>query len=86
MKKKVFVLIITIIMCFIFGCGEATQAKEQQNNPMEYIRDLGIYGLVEEWRDTETGVHYLIEVNNGRGAICPRYNADGSLYVDQTAR
>ena len=83
MKKKLFVLIITLMVCFIFGCGATTQAKWKVNNYMEYIREC--YDI-EEWRDTETGVHYFIYNNfttyGLSGGICPRYNADGSLYVD----
>ena len=41
---------------------------------------------IEEYRDTETGVHYLVFDKSapykGMGGICPRYNADGTLYVD----
>ena len=83
MKNKVFILIITIMVCFIFGCGVTTQAKGGANNYMEYIRNCYDF---EEWKDTETGVHYFIYDNAtaycGMGGICPRYNADGSLYVD----
>ena len=32
--------------------------------------------------DSETGVQYL--VGYASKAICPRYNADGSLYVDKS--
>lgn len=31
--------------------------------------------------DTETGVQYFVMNTSNAGAICPRYNADGSLYV-----
>lgn len=83
MKNKVFILIIAIMVCFIFGCGATTQAKEKVNNYMERIR---VCHDVEEWRDTETGVHYLIysefTTYGYSSGICPRYNADGSLYVD----
>ena len=83
MKKKVFILIITIIVCFVFGCGSTTQVKAEPINYMKYIRSCFD---IEEWKDTETGVHYLIfdkkDGYGGMGGICPRYNADGSLYVD----
>ena len=79
MKKKVFILIIATIACLIFGCGETTMAQKQSNNFMERI---GGDEFIREYVDTETGVHYLVVLRDGRGAICPRYNADGSLYVD----
>ena len=52
---------------------------------LEYVRRCS--RNITEYRDKETGVHYLIfaESNGsggGYGGLCPRYNADGSLYVD----
>ena len=60
----------------------------------EFVRydDDTNYGTFEirEYRDIETGVHYFLfwdktGVNRGGGvgmSVCPRYNADGTLYVD----
>ena len=35
---------------------------------------------ITELRDSDTGVHYF--VYHGRGGMYPRFNADGTLYVD----
>lgn len=74
--------IVILVLVFLYACNTA-EAKGKQNYFMEYIRE---YDDIEEWRDTETGVHYLIfdkkDGYGGMGGICPRYNADGTLYVD----
>ncbi len=36
---------------------------------------------VDLYIDSETGVQYFVMYHGNAGAICPRYNADGSLYV-----
>lgn len=35
--------------------------------------------------DPETGVNYLILREFERAGICPRYNADGTLYISEVA-
>lgn len=88
MKKKSIILTVVIALSLVQGCGNTTQAEKQQkeesqNYFMEFIDE---YKSIEEWRDTETGVHYFIynkkDGYGGMGGICPRYNADGTLYVD----
>ena len=45
-------------------------------------RKDGIKGYeVDLYIDSETGVQYFVMNYGNAGAICPRYNADGSLYV-----
>lgn len=90
MKKKFFILIMTIAMFLLIGCecSNQVEAKEQMpdNKFMEFIEYASDNTDIEEWRDTETGVHYFIYSESvykgGCGGICPRYNADGTLYVD----
>ena len=36
---------------------------------------------VDLYVDPETGVQYFVMNHGNAGAICPRYNADGTLYV-----
>lgn len=87
MKKKSITLMIALSL--VCGCGETTQvtaqAEVEQSYSMERISWSDSGGNIEQWRDTETGVHYFIydrtSGNGGMGGICPRYNADGSLYV-----
>lgn len=61
----------------------------------EFEKDLPNSGTSDyqqflELRDTETGVHYFLYreservFNDGAGigvSLCPRYNADGTLYI-----
>ena len=90
MKKKWFMLLIAMVMVFLLGCGVSkdVDAKEKSKNNvfMEFIGYASDNMDIEEWRDTETGVHYFIYSESvykgGCGGMCPRYNADGTLYVD----
>ena len=61
-------------------------------NIMEYYRkeieattpyEMDIAPPVEVYVDNETGVNYLICDRGYGGGICPRYNADGTLYVSE---
>ena len=66
--------IIAIIMCILIVlslCGW-TNIHTENVNPTTYIN---IYV------DDETGVEYIVYAGYGRGGICPRYNADGTLRV-----
>ena len=67
--------------------SQAIEHEPVSNNYiMEFVRDCDPNEKIKEWRDKETGVHYFIYseklMNAGFGGIIPRYNADGSLYVD----
>lgn len=89
-KKKLFLVGVCalLLMAYAGGCGNTTtvEAKtETTSNVFEHVRDCG--HDVEEYRDSETGVHYFVFDNyyvsgGASGGICPRYNADGTLYVD----
>lgn len=80
MKNKVImalVLTVTLLVgLMIGGCGSDIAEAETQHTDFEQI---GRYGYFYEYRDTETGVHYLTTPDGG---TCPRYNADGSLYAN----
>lgn len=76
------ILVVGIISVKFFvldECNITVTAGEKEI--LEYLGDAtNGYTDVEQYRDIETGVHYFIEYGNG--GICPRYNADGTLYVD----
>lgn len=86
MKRKALKAVlagIAILGIAIAGCGNSGSAKSDSEWEMEYSEsdyDFEIY------RDSETGVNYIIYSHSGgysgMGGLCPRYNADGSLYVD----
>ena len=90
MKKKYYVLIVIFVLILVIGCGSSTKVQASTKLPNENFMIKISYrdedGNIEEWKDAETGVHYFIYDRKsgygGMGGICPRYNADGTLYVD----
>lgn len=74
--KMMAVILVTILVisltCAIVVPVDAVNDKYSPNN---YVK---IYCV-----DSETGVNYIIfqHYSTGNIAACPRYNADGSLYV-----
>ena len=78
-------LLVLILVC---ACGSKTEAKVEEKSILERVECIKIENnyVVDEFRDQETGVHYFIYSREsgygGMGGMCPRYNADGTLYVD----
>jgi len=74
---------------FIGDCSitQPVSAKDSDEYMMSlgWVNSSNTDGInVREVKDVETGVHYLYfydSYSQSAGA-CPRYNADGSLYVD----
>lgn len=55
-----------------------TTVRDVQGNVRPHAsRGFGI----DLYIDTETGVQYFVMNEGVSSAMCPRYNADGSLYV-----
>ncbi len=71
--------ITTLIGVIICGCsvGDSVSADDGKAF-LELYRDPGLSSPYAEYRDPDTGVHYY----GNSSTLCPRYNADGSLYVD----
>lgn len=86
MKKRLLVGLIGCMLAFsLVGCNtnntnNDTTDTTTSNNTMEYIGNIN--NEIEEYRDSETGVHYFVFRAYYKGGMCPRYNADGTLYVD----
>lgn len=80
MKNKVIMalaLTVTLLVgVTIGGCGSDIAEVETQHTDFELI---GRYGYFYEYRDSETGAHYLTTKSGG---VCPRYDTYGDLYVD----
>ena len=84
--KKVF-FAVAILLSFALGACTVTTVEAEQTWPLKIWKqnENGKYetmNLVDE----NTGVNYIVVsgelYSNSIGlAICPRYNADGSLYV-----
>ena len=69
--KKALVL-LSVVISFTVGCS--TTAKTQLEYSNSNCRTVVDYS---------TGVNYIIYDNTGRAGMCPRYNADGTLYVTE---
>lgn len=84
-NKVMIVLSLILLVCLIglYANGYEVSAKETKKFDLEYIASDAVFA---EYRDLETGVHYFVQrksyVYAGCGGMCPRYNADGTLYVD----
>lgn len=76
MKIKIGILLIAlIVMCSFAGC-----VTESENpSPPDDINS----GYVGLYVDEYTGVEYLIYDGYYSGGICPRYNADGTLKINE---
>ena len=72
-KKK----IIAIICCAVFILGLVGCTNEENETISSTTRSKNVY----VYEDKETGVNYMMFIGLYEGDICPRYNADGSLYV-----
>ena len=69
--------IILIICCAAFILGLAGYTKRQATE-LSTTENREVYVYV----DKETGVNYIIFDDVYKGGICPRYNPDGSLYIE----
>ena len=82
MKRRFFLLILTIAICFTFllGCSKTATATEEGDFFIVRETNLDKWSDVIIIADKITGVEYIIYRGGyGRG-ICPRYNEDGSLF------
>lgn len=78
MTGKVLAIILTValILC-LAGCETTADANEYQRFT-HWSSNLSITV------DKETGVNYIVYLDHRTGSgICPRYNADGTLYVSE---
>ena len=88
MNKRCIVLICLIGFIFgsVIGCGTMTYADSFHFSEVDSqtIWDIVFKDTLYDFVDDGTGVHYLMfQGSEGVTAICPRYNADGSLMVDE---
>lgn len=90
MKKFVLVVVIAVLILLgIFGGVLAMEADAAQDYPLKIWKQnengpCTTLNVIDE----NTGVQYVVVKVDDQGhgvsiAICPRYNADGSLYVSK---
>ena len=86
MKKVLMIVAIIIAMLIGFYKGANTVSNNIQNKyknteSIEFIGFCDKNKTIREWRDIETGIHYISII--GSNDISPRYfNSEGHLYVD----
>lgn len=84
-----YCILVSAVLLFIgwllcgLPSGEKTEvsAADTESLPGYTIREHKSE-YVRIWTDPETGVQYLLYIAVGRGGICPRYNADGTLMIE----
>lgn len=77
MKKTILILLAVLLVCASAGCI-AEEGEELPDKPETYPSEY-----VEVYIDESTGVEYLIYSCYNKGGICPRYNADGTLKINE---
>ena len=70
MKKTIIAIIISILLIFVL-CGWKRVDRE----------NMDAFTVVGTYRDEETGVEYVVFKAGYGAGVCPRYNADGTLYT-----
>lgn len=93
MKKKtllgVLIAITFLSGIFVGGCGDgitavdakdSEQTKQYQHAEMELVNNP--LDEIKEYRDSVTGVHYLVFTSYNKAGMTVRYNADGTVFVD----
>lgn len=85
MKK--FLICVSLVFAFLFGACANTVVSADQTNPLKiwYHNENGNYHTLCVV-DEEMGVNYVVvAIDIGGGdrsiSICPRYYANGELYV-----
>ena len=79
---------VVLFICFGLLSGEKTDASASFDFPageyklQQYDFDVSKNESIRIWTDPDTGVQYLLYRAVGRGGICPRYNADGTLMIE----
>ena len=86
MKKRLLgIVLCSMLALSCVGCNTNNTSNDvanttTNNDTMEYVRHIN--DEIEEYRDSETGVHYFVFRAYYKAGMCPRYDADGTLYVD----
>ena len=83
MKKIILVLAAVLLVCASAGC---IAVEEEEVLPDVYIHHDQSHHHIYIYIDEHTGVEYLIYDGYESGGICPRYNADGTLKINEEFR
>lgn len=77
--KKIISTGLIIATSFLVGCGVNNNINAEDVLNFSRVDKDGYFDV---YKDEKTGVHYIKYSHNRGIGLCPRYNADGSLYVD----
>ena len=83
--KTIFgiILLIGLIALLIYVLiTPAKTVEPDKDSKIEILEKIDGDTNIKIFIDEETGVNYLIYDSYGRSGITPRFNADGSLYVE----
>lgn len=72
MNKKLIICVLVMLM-MLTGCEVADEDTVETTTENYTIMD---------YKDPETGVHYLIYTSGYQGGLSVRYNADGTIMID----
>lgn len=82
MNKIILVLLAVLLVCASAGCISEKETEEVVSD--KYIQNYEYSDYVYVYVDKYTGVEYLIfSAGSNKGGITPRYNADGTLKINE---
>ena len=84
--KRIIIFISCLVIGFLTGCIINTEAKHDSPLNIYYESENGNFHVLRVV-DNDTKVNYIVvETDLGGGyrglSVCPRYNADGTLYTE----
>jgi len=82
MKRRFFLLVLTIVICFTFLLGCSKTARATEEGDFFIVREINLDKSPDVIiiADKVTGVEYIIYRSGYGKGLCPRYNEDGSLF------
>lgn len=84
-SKELFLMILFVLLVAFLINVWVTHVKTvepDKDSKIESLEKIDPNDNIKIYVDEETGVNYLIYDSYGRSGITPRFNADGSLYVE----
>lgn len=70
--KRVILIFIVVMILLMCGCESGLELSRESDSEDRFI---------QFYVDPETKVEYVLYHAGYAEGVCPRYNADGSLYV-----
>jgi len=79
LMTTMIVVLLLIMASTLTGCVSAPSDMTYKGADGEDHKSINTYYV----QDPDTGVYYVIYSGGYGGGICPRYNADGTLYTGE---